>query len=193
MNSDFRSIIKPKNDYFIELDYNAAEARTLLSLGNKEQPKEDIHEWNAKKLNISRDEAKKGLFAWLYGSRKPEYDRFSDLYDIKSVLDKYYDGKCVQNPFGRKIEADAFHALNYLVQSTTADLVLRQILKIDSYLENRKTFVSFIIHDAVFLDVADNESEIIRDIHSLFANNNLDIFPVNLSRGQDFGSMLKIG
>lgn len=193
MNSDFRSIIKPKNDHFIELDYNAAEARTLLSLANKEQPKEDIHEWNAKKLNISRDEAKKGLFAWLYGSRKPEYDRFSDLYDIKSVLDKYYDGKYVQNPFGRKIEADPFHALNYLVQSTTADLVLRQILKIDSYLENRKTFVSFIIHDAVFLDVADNESEIIRDIYNLFANNDLDIFPVNLSRGQDFGSMLKIG
>jgi hypothetical protein len=192
MNSDYRSIVKPTNDHFIELDYNAAEARTLLALSGKEQPKEDIHEWNSKKLNITRDEAKKGLFAWLYGSRKPEYDRFSELFDIKAVLDKYYDGKYVQNPYGRKIEADPFHALNYLVQSTTADLVLRQILKIDSYLDKRKSFVSFIIHDAVFLDVTNDESEIIRDIYSIFASNDLAVFPVNLSRGQDFGSMLKI-
>ena len=41
MNSEFRSIVKPTNNKFVELDYNAAEARTLLALAGKEQPKED--------------------------------------------------------------------------------------------------------------------------------------------------------
>jgi hypothetical protein len=192
MNSEYRSIVKPTNSQFVELDYNAAEARTLLSLAGKEQPKEDLHEWNAQKLNISRDEAKKGLFAWLYGSRKAEYEKFSDLFDAKGVLEKYYDGKFVTNPFGRKIEADPFHALNYLVQSTTADLVLRQILKVDAYLKERSSFIAFIIHDAVFLDITDNEPEIVREASRIMANNDFGIFPVNVSIGKDFGNMVKI-
>jgi hypothetical protein len=192
MNSDYRSIVKPTNNKFVEIDYNAAEARTLLALAGKEQPEQDLHDWNAKILGISREQAKKGLFAWLYGSRNEEYSKFSDIFNIKSVLDKFYDGKVVQNPFGRKIEADPFHALNYLVQSTTSDMVLRQILKVDEYLNNKDSFVSFIIHDAVFLDTTDNESEITRDIAGIMATNDFGVFPVNVSIGRDFGSMEKI-
>ncbi len=46
LDSDYRSIIKPTNDYFVELDYNAAELRVLLGLSGKEQPIEDLHTWN---------------------------------------------------------------------------------------------------------------------------------------------------
>lgn len=192
MNSDYRSVVKPTNDLFVEFDYNAAEARTLLALAGKEQPETDLHDWNAKNLGISREEAKKGLFAWLYGSKKEEYAKFSDIFDIKKVLDKYYDGKFVVNPYGRKIEADPFHALNYLVQSTTSDLVLRQVLKVDEYLTNRNSFVSFIIHDAVFLDITNNEPEVIREANSIMANNDFGVFPVNVSVGKCFGSLEKI-
>lgn len=192
LNSDYRSVVKPTNNMFVEIDYNAAEARTLLALAGKEQPETDLHDWNAKNLGISREEAKKGLFAFLYGSKKEEYSKFSDIFDTKSVLDKFYDGKFVVNPFGRKIEADPFHALNYLVQSTTSDLVLRQILRVDEYLTNRDSFVSFIIHDAVFLDTTNNESEIIREVASIMATSDFGVFPVNVSRGKDFGSMAKL-
>ncbi len=192
LNSDYRSIVKPTNSNFLELDYNAAEARTLLALAGKEQPKEDLHDWNAKKLNISRDQAKKGLFAWLYGSKKEEYKMFADLFDSQNVLDKYYDGSYITNPFGRKIQSDAFHALNYLIQSTTADLILRQILKVDEYLNNSKSFISFIIHDAIYLDLHSDGKEIIRELANIFASNMFGIFPVNVCMGQDFGSMEKI-
>ncbi len=43
-----RSSIVPNNDYFLEVDYNGAELRTLLGLSNLEQPKGDVHLWNVR-------------------------------------------------------------------------------------------------------------------------------------------------
>jgi len=66
-----RSIIKPKNDLFLELDYNAAELRTVLSLTDKDQPNIDIHTYlNAEIYNnkYSRDDVKQKVFAWLYNA-----------------------------------------------------------------------------------------------------------------------------
>ena len=42
MKKEDRSNLLPQNDAFVELDYNAAEVRTLLALSKKEQPKEDL-------------------------------------------------------------------------------------------------------------------------------------------------------
>ena len=57
LDKTYRSIVKPKNDWFMEFDYNAAELRTLLALANKQQPTQDMHEWNVENLysgNLSR-------------------------------------------------------------------------------------------------------------------------------------------
>ena len=69
MDKRYRSSVKPNNDWFVELDYNAAELRVLLALAGKEQPDEDIHDWNVKNVYrnlLTRDEAKTRIFAWLY-------------------------------------------------------------------------------------------------------------------------------
>ncbi len=46
LDGEYRSILKPKNNYFVEFDYNAAELRVLLGLSGKAQPQEDMHQWN---------------------------------------------------------------------------------------------------------------------------------------------------
>ena len=72
LDTDYRSIIKPTNDYFVELDYNAAELRVLLGLNGKTQPQIDIHQWNIDNIYRgigSREEVKKRIFAWLYNPK----------------------------------------------------------------------------------------------------------------------------
>ena len=132
LNKAFRQAIEPNNDFFIELDFNAAELRTLLALLGKEQPVDDIHEWNIKNEyhgSVTREEAKKRIFAWMYNPESK--DQLSNrAYDRDEILSKYWDGEYIKTPFDRKIKADRHHAVNYIIQSTTSDLFLRRAVKV---------------------------------------------------------------
>ena len=192
LDSKYRSMIKPKNDLFVELDYNSAEARVILGLAGFDQPQEDIHSWNAKRLSLTREEAKTEFFAWLYGSSKVDSEKYNKIFKVDRVLDLYYKSGEVKNYYNRKIESDDFHSMNYLVQSTTNDLVLRQILKINKILKTKKSFISFIVHDSVVIDLAKEDKELIKYIVSEFSNTDFGRFPVNLSAGKNYGNLRKI-
>ena len=190
MKKDFRRIIKPHNDWFLSLDYNGAEVRTVLSLLGHPQPPEDIHAWNmanifsSSEVSISRDDAKVMFFGWLYN---PESEVIqSELYDRNSIIDEYYSNGSVKTIFGREIEIDRRRALSYIVQSTTSDLVLERAVAISKMLNDRKSFVSHIIHDEIVIDLANEDKQIVPDIKAIFAKNKLDTFKVNLSAGKNF-------
>jgi hypothetical protein len=194
LKKEYRSIIEPNNDLYVELDFNAAELRTLLSLGGKEQPKEDIHEWNAKNVFRglqSRSEAKERIFAWLYNQDSKDY-LANRAYDKTGVKEKYWDGKVVETPYGRKIEADEFHALNYLIQSTTADMVLRQAIKVHDLLKNSKSHIAFIIHDSLVIDLAKEDKGLLKEIFDIFAKTDLGDFMVSVQAGKNFGDMKEV-
>ena len=195
MNKELRSLIKPINDWFISLDYNAAEARTVIGLLEELQPNEDVHEWHMetifkRKGITSREEAKTIFFAWLYNPGASNID--GAPYDRDALLDKFYiDGK-IQTPFGRRIEVGEFKALNYLIQSTTADLVNERAVALDEFLDNKKSFVSHIVHDEVVLDLHDDERYLLPEIKEIFSQNKLDSFRVNLSAGKDYYNLEKL-
>ena len=95
LDKSYRGILKPNNDWFVELDYNAAELRVLLGLLGKKQPKGDLHEWNVKNVyndTVTRDEAKKRIFAWLYNPNSKDH-MSSGVYDREEVVKKYFNGK----------------------------------------------------------------------------------------------------
>ena len=191
MDKDFRSIVKPTNDWFVELDFNAAELRTLMALGGSEMPLEDIHGWNARNLfnaHTTREEAKQGFFSWLYDENKTN-PKLSKYYDRDKVREMYWDGEVVKTMFGREIEADRKHALNYIIQSTTADLVLRQVIKIHDMLRDMKGFIAFTIHDNIVLDLPDEERYTIPMMIEEFSNTELGKFLVNVKAGKDFGNL----
>ena len=189
MMRELRKLLKPHNDWFISLDYNGAEARTFLALAGKPQPQEDIHEWNKgnilRKKDLTREEMKTIFFTWLYSPEDHEVLK-GTLYDRKAVMEKYYIDGRVNTPFKRSIIADQRKALNYLVQSTTADLVLDKAVEIDEFLQDKKSFVSHIVHDEIVLDMVDDERDLIVDIRKMFAENKLGNYLVNLKAGKNY-------
>ena len=196
MKKDFRRIIKPHNDWFISLDYNAAEPRTILSLLGHEQPSIDIHQWNIDNIlegahePLDREKAKTLFFGWLYN---PDSEVIkSEYYDRKILLDKYYVDGYIKTPFGREIEVPERKAFNYLIQSTTSDLVIDRALEVNKLLSDKKSFISHIIHDEMVLDMPDSERHLIPQIKEMFAVNKLDTYMVNLQAGKncfEFGDL----
>lgn len=189
MKKELRALLKPKNDWFISLDYNGAEVRTVLSLLEKAQPDYDVHEWNMENTlkHLSpkdRESAKTIFFAWLYNPNSKKIER--SIYDREAILDQYYDGSKVTTPFGRKIVVDKQKSLNYIIQSTTADLVNDRAVAIDKFLDDKESFVSHIVHDEVVIDMPDNERHLIPEVRDIFSNNKLDIFKTNLKAGKDY-------
>ena len=189
-----RGVLKPKNDCFVELDFNAAELRTLLALSGYDQPSGDLHEWNAKNVfrgQVTRDEAKKRIFSWLYN---PESEDFlaSRAYNREKILSKYWDGETIRTCFHREIAADGHHALSYLLQSTCSDMVLRQVIKVRELLRERRSSVAFIIHDSVVLDFSAEDKPLLDEVVSSFADTDLGVFKVGAQMGKDFGNMRSV-
>ena len=185
MKKEYRACIKPNNDFFIELDYNAAEARVVLALLGLDQPNEDIHDYNAKNLyHSTRAEAKKRFFAWLYNPNSDDTVS-SGQYDRDLILGRYYSYDSVTNLFKRKIQCDDFHAFNYLIQSTCADMVLDRMVAIYKLLQGRKSYVAFTLHDSVILDFASEDKELIKPIIEEYRNTKLGRFMTTVSAGKD--------
>lgn len=196
---EYRGIIKPVNDWFVEFDFNAAELRTAMALLNKDQIEGDLHEWSETHVfgnNLNRSEAKRTATSWLYNSTAKlavEYDsELSKVYNKKALIDMYWDGEYVSTPFSRKIKSDEYHAVSYLNQSTFIDLFHRQVLKANKVLKDKESFIPFLIHDSLALDLKDDEKGIIPEIANILSDTKFGKFPVNVKIGKDYGNMKKI-
>ena len=190
----YRQCIKPTNDWFLELDFNAAELRTILSLSGIKQPQQDIHAWNAKNIyagQCSREEAKKKILSWLYNPSAVHYTA-ARYYNRDLIKEKYWDGQHVVTPFSRKIKADYDHALNYIVQSTTSDLTLRQAIKISKFLQDKKSYIAFCLHDSIVIDMSVEDKDMVGELMGMFADTDLGQYYVNASVGRDFGMLKKV-
>jgi len=190
LKKELKKHVRPNNDVFLELDFNAAEVRTMLALQDHEQPEEDIHEWNIKnifKQESSREEAKTKLFAWLYN---PDSETIqSDFYDRESLLEKYFDGEQIKTPFGRTIACPIRKALNYLLQSSSSDNTLDRFCKISNFLRSTRSHVAFVVHDSVVIDLHKDDRRLIPELSDMFGDTKLGRFKVNCSLGKNLGDM----
>ncbi len=197
-----RSAVIPNNDLFVELDFNGAEVRVLLGMLGEPQPLGDVHRFHQKNIfmnTCSREEAKTSFFAWLYGSRvlsnSDAGKRLEDFYNKQKLLDRYWINKTITTPFHKVMkDVDEHHALNYLVQSTAADLALKQFLKVDYLLRSKKALshVAYLIHDSIVLDMREEDMKYLNDICYLMKSTNFGVFPLNVKSGTTLGNMRKI-
>jgi DNA polymerase I-like protein with 3'-5' exonuclease and polymerase domains len=107
------------------------------------------------------------------------------------VVQKYYKEGQVTTFFNRIIDSDDHHALNYIIQSTAADLFLRQMIKVWEYLKDKKSNIAFCLHDSLVIDLHHDDQNIIQEIKELFADTELGCFKVNVSHGKNFGEMVE--
>jgi len=194
LDSSMRSVIKPKNDWLVELDFNAAELRTLLALAGQTQPKEDLHDWNIQNVfkdGLSREEAKKRIFAWLYNPASKDAE-LSKVYNRETVRQKHFDGTHVSTFFNRVIPADEHHSLNYIIQSTASDLFLRRMCKVHDFLKGLESHILFCVHDSLVLDMTHSERKHLKEIVDIFSDTELGRFQVNVKAGKDFGNMQEV-
>ena len=197
LDKGYRKLIKPTNDWFIELDFNAAELRCLLAINEQRQPEEDIHDWHGHILNklsdqrMDRNDIKRKIFGWLYGPANvslgiPQIERY---YNKQKAIKKYWNGKEIINPFGRTIKSDEFHALNAIIQSTTSDIFLRRAIAVNKMLNKRKSLTMGLIHDSMVIDFAKEDKDILEDLIKVFGETDLGTFRVNATLGTHFGNM----
>lgn len=193
LKKEIADCVVPTNDVFVQLDFNGAEIRTLLSLTGQEQPEEDIHEWNMSNVFKSvkdRDIAKRRFFAWFYNPNSND-EELESVYDRRAVLEKHYSESIISTPFGRKIETDDFHALNYLLQSSSSDNCLLSAIKINKVLNNKKSFVHSVVHDSITIDLSLAERKVLPTLLDIFSDTELGRFRTSIHIGRDLKNMEK--
>ena len=195
-NKQFRNILKPQNDLFVEIDYNAAELRTLLALNNYPQPEEDIHDWHIELFRkyfgetLNRDQAKQKVFAWLYNEKADTpVQEIKNAYSKSDILAKYYKNGSVSTPFGRTIPVEAEKALNFIIQSSSNDNFLLGAIKAFDFLQGKKSFVTSLMHDSILIDLKKEEEDLVADLVEIMQNTALSKFKVNIKKGYNFGEM----
>ncbi len=184
--------ITPQNDVFIELDLNAAELRTLFALSGQDQPSEDIHEWTVRTVfnnTITRSESKKQLFSWLYNpsSSKTHFDKFFS----REIFRDFYspEKQLLETPFGRKLKVEERKAQNYLLQSTTSDIVIQNAYKIMKLLAGSRSKIAFTLHDSIIIDMAKEDSPMLGDIKRQFEETRWGPFLSTCKIGKTFGDL----
>jgi hypothetical protein len=188
---EYRTVLAPTNDWLFELDFNAAELRTVLALLGETQPTEDLHAWNIKNLfsqSLTREEAKKRIFAWLYNPNKVDAE-INRIYDRDKIQNLYHKNGAITTDFQRTIECDAFHATNYVIQSTSADILFEQMYKIWEYLRDKKSFIKFCNHDSIMIDLSNEDQMCVNEIKEIFSNTRYGKFKINCLGGKNWGKM----
>jgi len=199
LNSKFREVIKPQNDWFVALDLNAAEMRIALALADQEQIADDLHEQVRNEVfggDVTRAQAKNISTQWLYDARNEEvlkYDhKLSNFYNKEKLFSDYWKGGFVHTPYSRKIEADAHKVISYLCQSTLIDMFHRQLIKVWRMLDGYGTFISFMVHDCVVFDLKESEKSLLPEIIRTISDTPYGTFPAKVEIGKDFYNMKKV-
>jgi len=136
----------------------------------------------------TREQAKKRVFAWLYNPNSE--DKLTNrYYDRGLVKDRFFSNGKVKTIFDRDIESDDYHAFNYIIQSTTSDLFMKQMMKIHDFLKDKKSFIAFLIHDSLVIDFDKSELDHISEICQFFSQTIFGDFRSSIKIGKNYGEM----
>ncbi len=173
LKKEWRSLIVPENHLIADLDFNGMDIRIFIGLLGKEQPETDIHLFNQELLGTrDRNETKLKFFSWFYDETKTNI-KLDSYYDRHFLLDKYVDKDyTILTPYDKQVKSDSFHCLNHLIQTTASFVFWEQAYKVFNKLRNKKTFIKFLNHDSIVLDIHKDELELLKELQDIFSQTN---------------------
>lgn len=181
---DKRHLLKPQNDFYVSLDFNGGDLRAFLFLSEQEQPQVDIHNWNQENLfpRLTRAEAKKAIFAWLYDPTRTN-KAAEQIYRRDFVVDKYWnEDQTVMNPFKRLLTGvEKSVALSYTIQSTMSDMFLERAIAIRKRLKGKASYIAMLIQDELVLDMSKKDIQDLPSLIKEFQETKLGHIPVNVT------------
>lgn len=196
LRKDKRVHIFPNNDYLFELDYNGLDIRVLLGLSSHSNPDYDIHMWNRQHVfqnSISRDEAKRMFFAWLYNSTDPQLTQYlsklNRFYNKEQLLRKHWNNGKIENDYGRIMHSTEHLAVNRLISSTSADLCTEKFLEIDEFLSDKESYIYFTMADSIVIDLSKREKDLVIPLTRMMEKTRYGKFLVNTKLGKNYGDM----
>ncbi len=193
--TEHRKCFKPKNDYFVEFDFDGYHIRLIAEQLKYELSTESAHKQLAKlylgKEKLTEEEYSKSKhlnFQAIYG-HIPDYllkfEFFKQLDEfIKSKWEEFQEKGRIEDPrTGKELTAElgdtnSQKLLNYYVQSLETSRNLLVLKKLLSYLRDKKSKVVLYVYDSVILDFSKEDGEkSLSKIEEILSENNK--FPVS--------------
>ena len=196
-----RKTFKPKNDYFVEFDFDGYHLRLLCNQVDYPLDNSSAHKQLAKlyfnKEDISDEEynkAKQINFQAIYGKIPEEHKNLEIFKEIQEYIDAMWnmfnDNGVIWNPQSSKPftkELKDMHPaklMNYMMQSLETSnniLILKEVLR---YLKEKKTKVVLYTYDALLFDFSKEDGkETLQDIQKILEKDNK--YPVKFKFSKD--------
>ena len=166
---EYRRTIVPKNDYFVEFDFDGYHLRLLCEQIGYELTEESAHKQLAKlyygKEDITDEEyikAKQTNFHAIYGKIPPEY-AFLEIFEkidvyIRLLWTNFEKQGFVEDPISKKRftkKLQDMHPqklMNYMMQSLETSRNIQILKNVLQFLKDKKSSIALYTYDAVLLD-----------------------------------------
>jgi hypothetical protein len=147
-----------------------------------------------------REENKISFISWMFSKRR--HDIFDNqafpILDLRKKLysDSKVCGKLTTN-FGRTLyyhdEEENVVFQNYIT-ATEVDAILSVVVKLNDFLEGKKSRIILPFHDSIILYIHEEEMHLIEHIKNTMENipNFSSRFPVSVKAGKNFGELFDV-
>ena len=198
---EFRRCFKPKNNKFVQMDFDGYHVRLVSSLIDYEIPKDiKAHMYLAKqyfgKEDISKEEygkAKQTNFQSIYGTIPEEYASLEFFQKLKAKVDKLwkefetngevYDPVSVKAFTNTLQEMRPTKLMNYLIQSYETSRNVERLYWVLKKLSTCRTKLLLVTYDSILLDWDESEGqELLDEIKRILEQGN---FPVSVDFSKD--------
>lgn len=185
---EYRKSFKPKNDFFVEFDFDGYHLRLLAEQIGYELTDESAHKQLAK-LYFGKDEitdeeyskAKQINFHAIYGKIPEKHKDLKIFKEIQEYIDTMWnffnDNGVIYNPISGKHftkelkDMNPAKLMNYMMQSleTARNIVtLKEVLR---YLQDKSTTVALYTYDAILFDFdKEDGKETLEDLKRIMEN-----------------------